>query len=511
VTEHEPQDREGEPRTTQGRALGDYFKPVSRHSLFILALVALAFVAGLLISSLNAGAIPYEAEAFVFFKPGAGAQVDLSADPQFRNAAFDATRQQRNVVLLMGSVDVAKEVQKRAAADSNSAFASIALKTPLAIYGDVRVQIKGDFISVKASADTAAKATWLANTWAEVGVSVVNKAYAQPSSNVSQALEEAKSQLDVDQKALEDFLTDNPINDIAQELTATESLIAAAINSSVNTDIVLQDAERDSVRAQISKNYTTTATLSEQLNELAALRTRIERSPEDRGSLYSNQVALLLLLNKVLAGSPVVSEHIQQVAVQLQINVTDLANGPLSKSSQLSDLDSTVAAVQKLRDDVGRQTAELTSGLISPGPPATPGASKTLSPTLQAYIEQQGKLQSQLEQLKFQKSRLEKTRDLQQNAYDLLRSRLAEQNVNVLISSIVEIGSAADEAQTAAARSVLRSVALATGEWVLFALALAIVLAYLFNALWPNFNSNHALRTRISRGGQKRVSVSRGG
>ncbi|MEO8286211.1 MAG: hypothetical protein ABI670_07210 [Chloroflexota bacterium] len=494
-----------EPLTTQGRSLGDYFKPVSKHALLIAILVGLALVAGVLISLLGASAIPYEAEALVFFKPGSGAQVDLSADPQFRNAAFDATRQQRNVVLLMGSVDIAKEVQKRAATSSNSALSAIALETPLAVYNDVRVQVKGDFISVKATAGTAAAATWLANNWAEVGVSTVNQAYAQPSSNVNQALEEAKSQLDTNQKALEDFLADNPINSVAQELTRTESLISAAVNSSVNTDIVLRDAERDSIRAQVSANYTTTATLNQQLNELAALRTRIEQSPEDRGSLYSNQIALLLLLNKILVGNSLSD-------VQLQMNLADAGNGSLSKSSQLSDLDSTVTAVQSLLSDIGRQTTGLEDRLRSPETSATPATSNAVSATLQLAIEQQGKLQSQLEQLQFQKSRLEKTRDLSQNAYDLLRSRLAEQNVNVVISSIVEIGAAADEGQTIASRSVARSVVLVTGEWVLLAVALGILLAYLFNAVWPNFNSNDTLRGRIVRsGGPKSARVNRGG
>lgn len=505
MSAEDPQISASEPLTTQGRVIRDYFKPVSKHTLLIILIIVLAFVGALLISLLGTGTIPYEAEALVFFTPGASSQADLlSADPQFRNVAFDATRQQRNVVLLMSTVDIAKDVQQRAATSSDSAIATIASKSPLAVYNDVQVQIKGDFISVKAAADTAARATWLANNWAEVGVSTVNKAYAQPSSNVNQALDEARTQLDTNQKALEDFLADNRINSVTQELTRTQSFIAAAVDSSVKTDIVLRDAESESIRARITENYSTTATLNRQLDELAALRTRIQQSPEDQGSLYSNQIALTLLLNRVVGGDSANS-------IQLQVNLTSPANGTLSKSSQLSDLDSTVTAVQQLQADTASQTTALENRLRSPEVLATPDSSNAISLTLQTALEQQGKLESELEQLQSQKSRLEKTRDLSQTTYDLLRSRLAEQNVNVVVSSIVDIGSAADEAQTAQSRSVGRSVVLVTGEWVLLALAIGILLAYLLNALWPDFNSNDIFRGRMARGGQRSARVNRSG
>ena len=59
-------------------------------------------------------------------------------------------------------------------------------------------------------------------------------------------------------------------------------------------------------------------------------------------------------------------------------------------------------------------------------------------------------LQSQIEQLTFQRNQLQRTRDLQQTSYDLLRSRLAEQQVKRVISSVVDLGSAASDDATAA-------------------------------------------------------------
>ncbi len=201
----------GETVTTRQRALSDYLMPVSKHALLIGLFVFLALIGGILVWALTFGTSPYEGEALVLLKVNANSQLDLSANPQFRDISLDVTRQQQNTVLLMSSMAIAKEVQKRAATSSDSSIAALASKDPLALHDSVHVQIQGIFISVKGQAPTASAATWLANTWADVGIAGVNKAYAQPSANVDEALQQAKSQLDADQTALEDFIAQSPI------------------------------------------------------------------------------------------------------------------------------------------------------------------------------------------------------------------------------------------------------------------------------------------------------------
>jgi hypothetical protein len=503
----------GDTVTTRQRTIGNYLRPVSNHFLLIALLVLLGLVGGLLVWTLTFGTSPYEAEALVLFKVNAGSQVDLTANPQFRDPTLDLARQQQNTVLLMSAMDVAREVQKRAAASSDRAIAALASMDPLTLYDAVHVQIKGDFVSVKADASTAPAATWLANTWADVGVGAVNKAYAEPSANVDQALQQAKSQLDADETALQSFLAENPIITLTSQISQTQSFIDSAVAAGASSSFVLYDAEQQSLRDQVTANYTITAGLNQQLNQLQALRTRVEQSPDDQNALFANQVNLMLLLNNIVAGTGTGSSASpSDPGMQLQLSLADISKQPLTKAAQLSEIDAAVKSVQGLQEDIKGQTADLEGRLRLPlpAPPARSDQSSALSPALQSVIDQQNKLQSQLEQKKFDLARLQKTRDLDQNAYDLLRSRLAEQNVNATISNIVDIGSAASDEQTVHSRSVLRSLALVVGEWVLIALALGIGLAYLLSAVRPGFSSNEALRRGFSRGraGQARVSHS---
>jgi len=519
--------------TTRERGFGDYLRPLSKHILLIGLLVLLALVVGIMVVALTFGSSSYEGTALILFKPNADSQLSLSGSPQFSDITPDTTRQQ-SAVLLMNSMDIAKEVQKRAAANSESSIAALASEDPLDLRNSVRVQTQGNFVSVKASASTPAVATWLANNWADLGVARVNTTYAQPSANVDEAVQQAKSQLDADQKALEDFIAHSQIVTLTAQLSQTNAFIGSAITSNANSSLVLYDAEQQSIRDQISNNYTFSAGLDQQLNQIEALRTRVQQSPEDQASLYANQVSLLLLLNSMITGMPAststsssrsnspsgqppgqapvqASAPASAPAVQLQISLADAGNAPLSKSNQLSDIDAAITAIQGLQEEIGGQTADLKKKLLAPAPTIIPDQSSALSPSLQSYIARQSQLRSRLEQETANQDQLQKTRDLDRSTYELLRTRLAEQTANSTISDVVAVGSAADEEETAGSRSILRSLAVGTLLWVVVALVLGIGLAILLSIIWPQFNSNTAITRRIgfSRGGPKaRVSSS---
>jgi hypothetical protein len=146
--------------------------------------------------------------------------------------------------------------------------------------------------------------------------------------------------------------------------------------------------------------------------------------------------------------------------------------------------------------------SELRSGV----PTVQPGPVESLPPIAQQYVNRLNELQSELERKLFELNTLYKTRDLDQTTYDLLRSRLAEQKVNQLISGIVDVGVPANEEQTARSRSVLRSLAIVSGEWVLLAIAIASILAYLLNLVRPSFSSNSMFRNTFRRGVGARFS-----
>ena len=185
-----------------------------------------------------------------------------------------------------------------------------------------------------------------------------------------------------------------------------------------------------------------------------------------------------MLLSKIVAGS-------QGPQVQFQLSAADSGRAPPTKADQLREVDSTTAAVQKLQNDLRAQIRDQEAALSAPPPTAAANGATSVPATLQAPLKRMNELQSQIEQLTFQRNQLQRTRDLQQTSYDLLRSRLAEQQVNGVISSVVDLGSAASDDATAASRSPLRMMALLAGAAAAIAAVLGILLAYGLSACAP--------------------------
>jgi capsular polysaccharide biosynthesis protein len=481
------------------RTIGSYLEPVRKHALLITILALLALVGGLIKWITSYQALPYQAEATIMFTPNSGKQIDINSG-QFRDTGVDITRQQQNVGLLATSMQIANNVAQQAKASDDPELKALGSRGSLALHDQVSVQTKGAFLSVTAKSSSAEAATWLANSWAQEVVTEANALYASSSPNVNRAVDDVKSQLDKDEAALERFLADSSVDTLSQELTQTTAFVARALGSQAASSFTLYDAERQSIRDQISGNYSVTLALDEQLNEMRALRSRIQEGPDDPGALFANQVALLSILDRVVSGN-------SNSRVQLQLNVADLGKGSLTRNSQLSDIDSTIASVQRLQSDIRSQTANLEGRLGTP-PVGTPGGMDNEDPALQPYLNRLSQLRSELESKRFELDQLTKTRDLDRDTYDLLRGRLAEQQVNQLVSHVVDIGAPADTGQTARSRSIARSLALTLGEWVLFAVALGCALAFLLNALRPNFNSNAILTSGFRRGIKTRLNDS---
>jgi hypothetical protein len=482
------------------RTWRDYLRPLGNHAL-VIALLVLIFAAGSMLSTmLVSGSTPFEAESVILFKSGGSGRIDLTSETALRDPTLEATRLQRNVQLLADSIDVAAKVKERAATSKESDVSSLAARDAVDLLDAIDVQARGDQIVIRAKAATAPAATWLANTWAEEAVVKVNKVFAVPSTNVTGALDEAKQELEADQRALEQFLASNPIGTLTQELTQTLHFIEAASLSHSDSQSTLYIAEREAIRDQVAAYYTYTYGLDQQLSELEALQARIEQSPEDPEALYANQVTLLIALNKAISGNP-------GSQVQLQFNVADIGKAPLTRSGQLRAVSSSIVALQDLQDAIRARIKTLEGKLSEPLPAVTPGVGVVPS-ALKDLLARRNELESQIEQKTFELSQLEGNRDLQQSTYDLLRKRLAEQSVNEVISGVVDIGSRADVSQTERSTGSLRRLALTLAQWVFVALVLGIAAAYLVSLLRPNFNSNDALRRRFRRAVGRAARVS---
>jgi hypothetical protein len=474
----------------QERSLGDYLRPLGKHSLLIILLVLIAAAGGLIVAAILSGSQPYQAQAIIVYKNSD--RITLTGAPDFRDTTVTDPNRPQKLKLLAGSVDVAAKVKAEAATQTQPDIRAFGTRDLVSLQNAVTVDARGDLVYVQAQAATVPAATWLANTWAGAAMAKINQVYGASSDNVEQALTQAKTDLDADEQALQQFLATSRIDSLTQELTQTQKFLETASAGLTAGQLTLYSTSRDAIQRNLQVSYSMVYTLDQHLSDLSALRTRIEQGPDTGDALYSNQVALLVLLSKIVAGS-------QGPQVQFQLSAADSGRAPPTKADQLNEVDSTTAAVQKLQSDLRAQIRDQEAALSAPPPTAAANGANSVPATLQAPLKRMNELQSQIEQLTFQRSQLQRTRDLQQTSYDLLRSRLAEQQVNGVISSVVDLGSGASDDATAQSRSPVRMMALLGGAAALIAAVLGIILAYGLSLLRPNFSSNASITARFRR------------
>jgi len=487
----------------QERNLREYLKPLSAHSVLIALIVIAAALISLLVTIPALSTQPYEGQALLILQNDQ--QLVLTRDPQFQETVGDPNRQQKAKVLA-SSLDIAAKVQQRAATETNAEIKALAAKDPLELEGAITVDSRGDLLYINAQAPSVPVATWLANAWAQEAAAKINAVSATSSTNVGEAVNQAQAQLATDEQALQQFMASNQINTLSQEITQTQKFLDVATLSNMTNQFTLFSAERQAAQEKLNAYYSYVYSLDQDLNEMRALRTRAAQGPDAPDTLYANQVTLLVLLNKIITANPgpaPSSDHpvaaAPSAAMQLQFNTSDLSKAPISQTDQLRDFDTTIATVQKLQEDLRGQIQALESRLSAPLPTAAPSGVGVVPAAIQEQIVRQNQLESQLEQKLFELSQLQKTRDLQQSTYDLLRSRLAEQQVNQVISSMIAVATPASDDATLHSRSPWRTILVSGGLALLIAIVVGIALAYLLSLLRPNFNSNVALKRMIRR------------
>ncbi len=479
-----------------GQGIGYYLRPLSKHSLLIILLAAVAVVGGLITALSYGHLLPYEAQAVLLFKGNGSDRLVLTGQADFQANDIDPNREVRNLQALMSSVDVAEAVVADARASTDPDIQPLGTTDVLALAGATQVEVKGDLIYISAQADTPKAATWLANNWGAEAVTKVNHLYAVSSSRVSDALDESQKELTTAENELQEFLADSQLNSLKQELAQTNSFITSATESYTNTQFVLYNSERAAAQDKLADAYTSVYSLAQTTTEIQALRTRIEQGPDQPDVLYGNQISLIVLQNKMAAANA-------GADLQLQFNIGNNTATTLTKANQLSEIDAALAAAQKLQEDLQLQVQQLDTELQAPLPAPTAGTISNVPADLVEQIKRRNELESQIEQLIFQKDQLQKTRDLRQSTYDLLRNRLAEQQVNEVISRIVDVASPANELEAASSRSTTRLILLTVGQGLLLAVVLGIILAYLLHLWRPNFSTNSAFKNRFRRSSER--------
>jgi hypothetical protein len=458
------------------------------HSLLLSLIVFTVTGVGILLALRSATTLPYTAETLVLLQP-----VSPLAIPDAPAAArLDAQRLVQNAPILLTSAPLAAQVQQRISTTADPAGQKLAAAAADDLRAAITVRQVGDVVYVRATDGQPDVATWLANIWAAEGVAHINQLYAETAAvDVETALTRATTDRDAAERALETFLAHNLIPALTEELQQTQTFVNAALAGQATTDFALYNTARATVQRELATTYSAAATLDQLLSELASLRTRISQGPDDPSTLYNNQVSLVLLQSRLLGVSTSADS-----AIQLQLSDAD-ANPPRSRAAQLDTLDATRTAAEQLQGDVQRRITDLETQLRTPLPSGGAHTISPVPPALQQHITRMNQLQSEIAARTFEQSQLEKTRDLAQHAYDLLRIRRVEQQVNQAITGVVAITAPATLAATVRAQQPAQTFAWLTGVALGIGILLGGGIGLLLSLVWPAANSNAALRRRF--------------
>ncbi len=487
----------------QERSAKEFVQSLGRHSILMSLLVVLIGSGSLLGALQVAKGLGYEAKALILSKAGARIVLPVNTGGGFADPGYDPVRLTRSAQVLMLSLDIADKVKARAAQESNPAIKALAGNERSAVRGMVSITSQDDVFYVQVKTAGADLSTWLANTWAAEAVAAVNQTYAASSTfRVADALTTAQAQLAKDEQALADYQRGSRLTELTQQFTQTLQLLDAAAKSNTDVQILLYKQQRDLAQAGQTGYLKYAADLDGQLLQLGALRRSIEQGGDDPSNLLSNQLALNTLVRNALT-SPASSAvpDLTTTApgnnpVQLQVNQSTLTTPPAGKAALLQNVDSVVAAVQGLQTQLRVQATTFQAKLDQPLPTVGPQAGQAIPAMVQGQITELNRLAGAIEQVRFETGQLQKTRDSSQNAYDLLRNRQAEQQLNAQFNSVVDVVQQADPGETLHSRNPTNAVLLGAALGVLFAVVVAVVVALLLTLLAPRFDSNALILRR---------------
>src|SRR6476646_3528848 len=132
----------------QERSLGDYLKPLGRHSMLILLLVLIAAASGLLVAAFLSGSQPYQAQSVIVYKNSD--RITLTGAPDFRDTTVTDPNRPQKLKLLAGSVDVAAKVKAEAATQTQADVRAFGARDLVSLQNAVAVDARGDLIYVQA-------------------------------------------------------------------------------------------------------------------------------------------------------------------------------------------------------------------------------------------------------------------------------------------------------------------------------------------------------------------------
>jgi succinoglycan biosynthesis transport protein ExoP len=348
--------------------LREYINVIVRRWKWIAGVTLVAVIAAAIISFLVLAPV-YEAKAGVVIVKS---RSEIAFEPKYRTLTEEDIASRRKALeALVKSSSVAAEVIDKLGSTLEPEEREVG-----ALPDMVETESNGDLISIRVKGEDPQKIAAIANAWGEVYETYVNRLYSgsvQSPANIQAQVAEAKSNYQRAQEALAQFMGNNKIETLTQEIGAKQNTLADYYATKRQLDRLIADARalRDQSRQETASSPTGTG------NSL---------------SIMLLQASAFTLLSP---GLP----------VELQLSLDERADLEGSAEEQVQDLDALLSILEARREEVQL--------LIGEG-------------TLQQEILQ---LQEQLEREQARKQELTSARDLAWETCDTLARKEAEVGV----------------------------------------------------------------------------------
>ncbi len=297
-----------------------------------------------------------------------------------------------------------------------------------------------DLIEIKVTADSPEKAAAIANAWAKHYVEQVNSLYGRVPpvllSSVKSELNDAQTEYQEAQKALETFLATSQLDRLNRLIDEKKQLIQSlTAGTQTTTQAVIFKQELQDHLRRLDQAYMEKSRL-ELLRENALM---LQEQAENGGetAAQTNSLALLLLKVQLLDaadGSQGVTDQPRggtlRLPADLQLALGDVPGSQASSGQQISDLSALVAKldsrIASLTEEIDRLSQGLLSGeeyrLLSQDLEEK-GAVAQIIENLETEIQE---LQSQLAKEEARKRQLTQQRDLAWSTFTTLSNKVAE-------------------------------------------------------------------------------------
>jgi succinoglycan biosynthesis transport protein ExoP len=366
--------------------LREYVNVIIRRWKWVLGITLVAVAVAAIVSFFLLTPI-YEAKAGVVIVKS---RSEVVFEPKYRTLTEEDIASRRKALeALVKSSAVAAEVIDKLGSRLGPEEREVAV-----LSGIVETESNGDLIGIKVTGEDAGKTTAIANAWGEAYEEYVNGLYGgrpQSPGDIQTQVTEAERSYKETQELLVEFLGDNQIETLTQEIESKRNTLTDCYATKQGLARLIADAR--AFRKQLGEGGTSSPTAS----SLSILLLQANAFMASTSLPIQPSTSLPIQPSTSLPMQPSTS-----LPIQLQLSLDHVAGLEGSAEEQIQDLDTLIAVLEARREEVQSVINEM---------------------TLQQEILQ---LQEQLEREQARKQELTSARDLAWETYDTLARKEAE-------------------------------------------------------------------------------------